>query len=403
MSHFAVLVITESPDDVDAALAPYHEFECTGEDNEYVQDVDVTAEARETYEKSTDTRYRDPQGVLHDPYQDRFYREFTPEESAKVGTPFGTGTSGGLFYTSKDWGDGKGYRAKVHFLPEGWEEVRVSTGEVETFAEWASDYYGVDVIRASDKSAEGGEYGYVLTDDDGNVLKVIDRTNPNARWDWWQIGGRYSGKLIVKPGAHAAKGDPGVMGSQIDEQGVDQARLGDLDLPAMLERNRARARKGYREVFEKAQSTAIDLNIDWMTGEGAWERWNATIKNAGAALERLREAYKAESGKASHAFIDEREAKGDPDAVLVRLAGKLGADSWGWVDIGVDMDTMLAKQKALSTFAVIRDGQWYERGKMGWWACVSDEKDEAAWDEELARLLSDLDPDMIVTVVDCHI
>ena len=47
MSHFAVLVITEQEpiDDVlSAALQPFHEYECTGIDDKYVVDVDVTDE-----------------------------------------------------------------------------------------------------------------------------------------------------------------------------------------------------------------------------------------------------------------------------------------------------------------------------------------------------------------------
>jgi len=43
MSHFAVLVVGEN---VDEQLAPYHEFESTGENDQYVVDVDKTEEAR---------------------------------------------------------------------------------------------------------------------------------------------------------------------------------------------------------------------------------------------------------------------------------------------------------------------------------------------------------------------
>lgn len=56
-----------------------------------------------------------------------------------------------------------------------------------------------------------------------------------------------------------------------------------------------------------------------------------------------------------------------------------------------------------STFAIVKDGQWFERGKMGWWACVSDEKAEDEWDAEVAKLLSDLPPDAHLSIVDCHI
>ena len=36
MSHFVVYVLGE---DVETQLAPYHEFECTGDDNQYVQQM----------------------------------------------------------------------------------------------------------------------------------------------------------------------------------------------------------------------------------------------------------------------------------------------------------------------------------------------------------------------------
>jgi hypothetical protein len=43
MTHFAVLVIG---DNVERQMAPYHEFECTGVDDQYVQNIDRLAEAR---------------------------------------------------------------------------------------------------------------------------------------------------------------------------------------------------------------------------------------------------------------------------------------------------------------------------------------------------------------------
>jgi hypothetical protein len=43
MSHFSVLVIGENPE---RQLAPYHEFECTGTNDQYVEDVNITAEVK---------------------------------------------------------------------------------------------------------------------------------------------------------------------------------------------------------------------------------------------------------------------------------------------------------------------------------------------------------------------
>ena len=41
--------------------------------------------------------------------------------------------------------------------------------------------------------------------------------------------------------------------------------------------------------------------------------------------------------------------------------------------------------------------------KMGWFAVVSDEKDEDAWVEEVKQLLASLPPDTLLTMYDCHI
>jgi hypothetical protein len=49
VSHFTVLVVTkERPDDetLREVLQPYHEFECTGIDDKYVQEIDDTQRLR---------------------------------------------------------------------------------------------------------------------------------------------------------------------------------------------------------------------------------------------------------------------------------------------------------------------------------------------------------------------
>lgn len=54
-------------------------------------------------------------------------------------------------------------------------------------------------------------------------------------------------------------------------------------------------------------------------------------------------------------------------------------------------------------FCIIIDGVWYERGKMGWWACVSDEKEKGAWNEEFMKLVKTLPEKCLVANYDFHI
>jgi hypothetical protein len=62
-----------------------------------------------------------------------------------------------------------------------------------------------------------------------------------------------------------------------------------------------------------------------------------------------------------------------------------------------------ARNAALTTFAVIYQGTWFERGGMGWFGCVSDEKEKGVWVETFDEILSKLTPTDLVTIVDCHI
>jgi hypothetical protein len=85
-----------------------------------------------------------------------------------------------------------------------------------------------------------------------------------------------------------------------------------------------------------------------------------------------------------------------------------GVDSCQVKDLDLSKMQALASERtdkahALRTFAVVKDGNWYERGKMGWWAVVFDEKDEEAWDYEFTKLIQNLDLDTWLSIVDCHI
>jgi len=57
----------------------------------------------------------------------------------------------------------------------------------------------------------------------------------------------------------------------------------------------------------------------------------------------------------------------------------------------------------IQTFAVVKDGVWYERGEMGWWAIVSNEKDEDEWKNKIQKLLESLPDDTLISIYDCHI
>lgn len=351
MSHFAVMVITDTPEQLDAALQPYHKYECTGIDDQYVIDVDCTNEVNEWLEKEIFYGKKIEGGVW-----DYHYNEKDAIE--KLDAPK------------------KGPRRQ---------------------------YFEVAGLNVEEEI--NGWFGYEKR---GN--QYIGHTNPNKKWDWWVIGGRYSGILRVKAGADALKGRPGLMGCQTDEDGVDQCRVSDLDLDGMLvaKRNRIEEhrKKEFARLLENFQKYPQNFKPEdnFILLDDGFEKWDILSKSAGVAEAALRDAWEAAEEKpAFRDFIDNREAEGNEDARILRQAFRLGYGFFG-VTHGKTMQEEIDQCSPLfCTFAVCMDGQWYERGEMGWWACVSNEKDRDVWEVEFKKLLEAVPADKTITIVDCHI
>ena len=88
--------------------------------------------------------------------------------------------------------------------------------------------------------------------------------------------------------------------------------------------------------------------------------------------------------------------------------------SWGWEE--EDKQRVIRENRAdiaykkdienfddLVCFALVKDGEWYERGSMGWWGIVSEEKPDEEWESEFKRLVSELPDNTLISIYDCHI
>lgn len=199
--------------------------------------------------------------------------------------------------------------------------------------------------------------------------------------------------MRVKEGAVAAKGRPGLMGSQTSEEGVDICRAGDLDLDTMLrlaQEIRARSWDGAEQAYDKTEAS----NPSGRTLVQSLARYKDILDAFRNAL------ADPESGVTGHlrSLIDENEEAKDLQNRLAQLYWDYGID-----ETSGDRETYIAAATAFSTYAVVKDGQWYEKGKMGWWGVASDEVSEAEWQAKFTELLRDLPPEKVLTVVDCHI
>lgn len=161
--------------------------------------------------------------------------------------------------------------------------------------EWTDEQCYEDAVKGYREDIKEG-FTYCEIHDDGSLWKT---TNEDAKWDWYQRGGRFRGFLKLK-----------------------------------VPREDAPLYRG------------------WEFGDNEAERYSRLKKEG---------------------YCDQA------------LAGELS-----------NLDEIVP-------FAIVKEGEWYERGEMGWWALVANEKEKDKWEEEVKALLKDLPADTLLTVVDCHI
>jgi hypothetical protein len=183
-----------------------------------------------------------------------------------------------------------------------WEQYKkdqLDDGEpikYDTLESYAEEYCGYELVE--------GRYGYY--------------SNPNAKWDWWEVGGRYSDYLLSKRGVEC-----------------DTLKVKDVDFEAMATRNAANAAKWWKE----AQNEQQEIVRSFMYG----------------------------------------------------------------ITKGMTEEEYIASHTNVSAFAFLMGDQWVERGEMGWFGVVTDEKESTDWETQMTNFIKNLDPEQTLTVVDCHI
>jgi hypothetical protein len=191
--------------------------------------------------------------------------------------------------------------------------------------------------------------GYYDKEDIGEDGEVYSTYNPNSKWDWYSLGGRWSGEFKLKQGRAGVCGNPGRGESSPKWGYADQALKGDID-------------------------------FDLMTSE---------------KLKKYTENYNAFEAK----LIE------DPEMKTFNAYFEFGIENKGDKKnfIPETLEEYLNSRVEFSTFAVIKYGKWYERGEMGWWGPVLEEKESSVWNDEFKKLIDSVPDDTLLSMYDCHI
>lgn len=230
---------------------------------------------------------------------------------------------------------------------ETWNERRNDYRDIYEFfsQEYCCDQVFVDVDRTI--NYEDVRERYAIVSEDGNeVIKYCDFTNPNSKWDYWSIGGRWS-------------------------TSKDMMKKGDYDYNGWYEKEIKRLTDDwntYHPLFEKYKFTLVE--------------WNPDAEN----LDEMRKAY--------HNQPLMLEIKGNDK--------KYSIWNFNWDMIKPLEEWLDIKKKSIAPcFAVVNKDGWFERGQMGWWCCVSNEKEN--WNLDFKKIIDSTPDDHYIWIVDCHI
>lgn len=201
--------------------------------------------------------------------------------------------------------------------------------------------------------------------------------NPKSRWDWYLLGGRWTGYFALKAGRTGEVGEPGLMTSSAPAGRVDQARKDDIDFDAM------------RAAHEKDARDEISRALSVLAGAVPLMPWAAYHDVYSTDIDKARQAYHAQPALAAL-----REARLDPIECPFDFYC-LGS---------VDPETVyVTRAVALRTtpFAICTADGWAEKGRMGWFGVVHDEADD--WPERAWKIIDSAADDALFSLYDLHI
>lgn len=267
-------------------------------------------------------------------------------------------------------------------LKSEWESEK---DDYESISDFLAEYHGIKCVESEEEIdlSNDHKYGYAVVKD-GELLKAVKRTNPNAKWDWWRLGGRWTGYFKAKEGAEGMVGEPGLMTPPAKEGRYDQLRKSDVDIKGMQDEAEERELKRF-DAVQKELSKLSKEEIEFFVP------WEKVLTKEDKDIDDLRKYHSQPVVEAfNSAMKNNRDLFGFFTSINPFLTPR---------------ETFITNVRngALSPYAVLKDGNWYQKGKMGWFGMSSDEITEEEWNQKFIELFESLDNDTLLSVVDCHI
>jgi hypothetical protein len=345
MSHYIVVLATKTgtQEEVDEILAPYNE-NIDETNREFGEFEDIEDDRLVQYETETTKGYRLKDGRVIAQY----------DKSLKNPN----------YNWTLSWKD----RESIpEYLPPytGAELEDIPFKELHSDFESFMDEWG----GAGERDSLTNRYGYWR--------------NPNAKWDWYSIGGRWSGYFQLHNDAEGELGESGAFGNEPVENGVDIVLKKNIDFTKKY----SKYFDQYTKRYELARSIVGTLGESFISWKEARELYANDIEsarnhyNTQPAIQALRKDTSKEFG-----WIDAEE-----EEMLIR-----SINSVEYADIHA--------KASIVPYAILDENGWHSRSEMGWFGVSYDEKmSEDEWRTKGYDLLTSYPDDTFLVAVDCHI
>lgn len=189
----------------------------------------------------------------------------------------------------------------------------------------------------------------------GNLLSTY---NPNSKWDWYSIGGRWRNVLLTKIDNEDV----------ISEESLEDLLNGDNNL-------KKESPEGYKWV-DGARIKDIDFKKAM--------KFKNTYNNAIRFWELI---------------VEEKTLKDEEEKPFTMYEKEYYMERYGTKENFAKMESIF------TTWALLDETGWHEKGKMGWWAMNDSTKDsELLFLEKFTETLNKPEnQNKYLIIVDCHI
>lgn len=246
-----------------------------------------------------------------------------------------------------------------------------------------------DTLAAAFNAKYSDDDSPILIEEETGRAYTMSTYNPKSRWDYWRIGGRWADRFVIakdaldpdtivaEKRAWELKGEPKEIGR------CDGGRKRALDFEAQ----RIAAENREASTWHRLQAL-----VGHLPEAQTWSQFIKRIDAKEITVEEARVLYRQQPRVA--AADADKEFRGYIFGCVVEDAAR-----------SLDDVRAEARNSTIPAFALVDlDGNWHEKGRMGWFGCSSETEESAAeYRKRANEYLDTLDPEAWVIAVDVHI